>query len=374
MTAGQSLMAATSISLQPGFHHFHYVEYNTLGRELNRETGWMPGLLVEASTRLMPQLDFSLQAALYRAELKYIGQTQSGTPISTVSMGEECFPGWTARQNDGKVRLTSGYTNVHVYEITDLDTVNNIEPFAIQLTPELAKASKAFQPAIDVTQTATDIVIPRGDAIPKDPELFKDAPIVIKTNGDDTARVLMRYDARNLYVAWYVFDATPMVNKGEEPRLAFKSGDSVNLFIAPDKDFGGKVDGSRLLITEMTGARRAVLYQPNSTRKKPYLFKSPVREHTYDYVSERPSVRWDIERMDTSYILTATIPWPVLSVRPEPGLSLKADLGVILGRSDTTTHVSQRRQWVDQQTHVVNDVPTESEFFPDRWGTITLGE
>lgn len=83
MTAGQSLMAATAISLQPGFHHFHYVEYNTLGRELDRETGWMPGMLVEARTRLMPQMDFSLQAALYRAELDYIGQTQSGRPVST---------------------------------------------------------------------------------------------------------------------------------------------------------------------------------------------------------------------------------------------------------------------------------------------------
>jgi hypothetical protein len=295
----------------------------------------------------------------------------SGTPISTVSLGEECFAGWTARQDDGRVRLTSGYTNVHVYEITGFESLGEITPQPLALTPQLAAACEVFEPVYAGPAVVTTANVPRGGKIPADPKAFDDTPIVIRSGRAEAGKARLAYDDTNLYVAWYVYDASPMVNKGGEPRLAFKSGDSVNLFITPDLKASG-VAGTRILLTEITGARRAIVYQPESGKSAPFEFQSPVRAHTYAYVAEEPAISWDLKRVENTYVVSAVIPWSVLGIAPESGLQLKADLGIILGRDDTTTHVSQRPQWVDEQTNVVNDVPTESEFFPERWGTLTL--
>ncbi|HUU68603.1 MAG TPA: hypothetical protein VM186_03710 [Planctomycetota bacterium] len=67
-----------------------------------------------------------------------------------------------------------------------------------------------------------------------------------------------------------------------------------------------------------------------------------------------------------------TVPWAVLGVEPAPGLKLRADLGIIFGRTDTANYVDRIVRWVDKQTNVVNDVPTEAEIFPGRWGTFVL--
>jgi len=298
----------------------------------------------------------------------------SGTPISTTSMGEECFPGWTSRQRDGKVRLTSGYTNVHVYEITDLDTVRDIEPIQLTLSSQDVAACRAFEPIYDGVTDVTEITIARGKLAQPNTKAFEDAEVRIKAGQAENGRALLNYDSQNLYVSWFVIDATPMVNKGNSVELAFKSGDSVSLFVAPEGDYGSQVAGTRILLTEIQGKQQSVVYKPTSAQKAPFLFKSPVREHTYDYVKSDPRVKWGVQRQGGSYIVSAQVPWQVLGIRPKAGMELKLDVGIILGRNDTTTHVSQRSQWVDSQVNVVNDVPTESEFFPDRWGTATLGQ
>ena len=73
----------------------------------------------------------------------------------------------------------------------------------------------------------------------------------------------------------------------------------------------------------------------------------------------------------TEYSVTATIPWLVLGFSPKSGQKFRGDLG-ILRSDDTGTRTDRRVQWVDRQTNVVNDVPTEAEFFPARWGLFIL--
>ena len=76
------------------------------------------------------------------------------------------------------------------------------------------------------------------------------------------------------------------------------------------------------------------------------------------------------ERDDGSQRLTASIPWSALAVQPRTGATLRGDLGVLFG-DDTGANTAQRVHWVDRETNVVNDIPTEAEFFPERWGTWT---
>ena len=58
-------------------------------------------------------------------------------------------------------------------------------------------------------------------------------------------------------------------------------------------------------------------------------------------------------------------------MQPAAGLKLRGDIGLLFG-DDSGTNTAQRVHWVDRETNVVNDTPTEAEFFPDRWGTWEL--
>ncbi len=73
----------------------------------------------------------------------------------------------------------------------------------------------------------------------------------------------------------------------------------------------------------------------------------------------------------TDYLLTASIPWTSLGIKPQTGQSLIADLGLLFS-DDTGAPTAQRIHWVDPETNVINDTPTEVEFAPARWGTWEL--
>ena len=115
----------------------------------------------------------------------------------------------------------------------------------------------------------------------------------------------------------------------------------------------------------------AVVYRPQGPGDAPFVFESPVRKRPFRYVAVEPAVQFSSKKSEGGYAVAAAVPWSVLGLTPRPGLKLRGDLGVIFGR-ETTNYVDHIVRWVDKQTNVVNDVPTEAEFFPSRWGTFTL--
>ena len=78
-------------------------------------------------------------------------------------------------------------------------------------------------------------------------------------------------------------------------------------------------------------------------------------------------------RQPQSYEVVASIPWSVFGVAPRDGLTLRGDVEALFGRQ-AGGGVERIVRWVDRQTNVVNDTPTEAEFFPGRWGTLKMGD
>lgn len=294
-----------------------------------------------------------------------------GIPINDTTLGGEAFSGWIARQDDGKVRMTYGHVDVRIAEVVGLDTVKPIGPVKIDLTDKLLAQAKSFKPIVaGAAKTTYDIV--KGGPITADGKLF-DTPeaIVLKNGPEEVGKAIMTYDDKNLYVGWRVFDMSPFMNNGAAFQTAFKTGDSVNLFIAPEGNYPPtKIDGIRVLLAPVAGKNTAVVYKPTGSGKV-YTFQSPVRTSQFGYVAEESSIKYVVTPGKNEYIVTAEIPWSVLGITPSVGLKLKGDIGMLFG-DQTNSNIGQRVQWVDKGTNVVNDEPTESEFFPGKWGTFEL--
>jgi hypothetical protein len=197
--------------------------------------------------------------------------------------------------------------------------------------------------------------------------------LAIEVGSDTCAQVWLRYDDRHLYAIWHVIDSSPLLNTGADPLLAFKTGDSVNLYVATDGSAG-----ARVLLTVLGGKPVAVAYRPAGPGKKAFLFRSSMRDLKFDYVSEEADVTMEWKRLGTpgqprDYVVVASIPWSVLGVVPRAGLRLRADVAVLF--SDVRGQLTVRRaQWADRATGVVNDVVAEAELNPARWGVWILGK
>lgn len=295
-----------------------------------------------------------------------------GIPINDTTMGGECFQGFIARQRDGEVRMTYGYTDVRIAKVVGLNSIETMTFKPIKISPAMVAASKAYEFEAVANQKKEVVAIKRG-AWPLDAGIFGDEnALPILAGNNEVGLVRVSYDAEALHVAWQVFDSTPMVNKGMDPKTAFKSGDSVSLFVAPDGEYGNAdLTGTRVLLTWLNGQPKAVIYRPAGPGNAPYTFSSPVRERLFEYVAVHPEVKMRQKTESASYIISASVPWKALGIKPKSGLTLKADFGLIEGR-ETTAKVSRRLQWADPETNVTDDTPTESEFFPARWGSMTL--
>lgn len=290
-----------------------------------------------------------------------------GVPINDTTIGGEPFNGWMGRQRDGKVRMTYGETDVRVAEVVGLNTVGTMQPITIALAEEQVAACRAFTPGAGAAAPKTSHTVVRGGAFDVNAVAFGDDAIVVRAGREEVGRALLRYDDQNLYVAWEAFDATPMANKGAFALEAFKTGDSVNLYLGQED-----TPGMRVLLTALAGKPTTVVYKPAGPGNKPHDFKSPVRTTRFAYVSEEPAIVWQARTVPgREYIVAATIPWAILGLTPTAGLTLNGDIGLLFG-DDSGTRTSQRVQWVDKETNVVNDTPTEAEFSPVRWGTFVL--
>lgn len=282
-----------------------------------------------------------------------------GVPINDTSLGGEPFSGWTGRQRDGKVRMTYGHTDVRVAEVVGLQTTKDIGPVSIELTDSLVAACREFAPAVAVAERKVYRV--RRSAGPAADAAVNDDAIVVRLGRDEVGRAQLRADGECLHVTWKVFDTTPLVNKGSSPAEAFASGDSVSLY----------VNNSRVLVTSLGGKPTAIVYRPHGPGNQPYTFASPVRKSVFTYVAEEPGIKLQVSQGPAEYTVTADIPWSVIGLQPAAGAEMKGDIGILFG-DDTGMRTAQRIQWADKETNVVNDVPTEAEFEPNRWGTFVL--
>ncbi len=307
---------------------------------------------------------------------------ERGMPMDATTAGGESFGGNFVRTVEGKTYLTNGATDARVIEVTDLESIRRFDGSFTYTPTQFAQAQALLSERLLETAAPKVFTVPKGSAVVNGkvddwPDLLNQEKPAIEVQESSKlryARVLARYDAQNLYLAYRVFASrSAMKNQGQDDRLLFKTGDAVDVMLGVegDKESTGNL---RLLMTFKDGKTPiAVLNVKKSSNGLPsekFEFSSPWRTVRFDRVVTLPGVSLASGAVQGGYLVEASIPWIELGITPKSGLRLKADIGVLFG--DGGTQTVSRQYWSNKATGLVNDVPGEADLEPKAWGTFIL--
>jgi hypothetical protein len=194
---------------------------------------------------------------------------------------------------------------------------------------------------------------------------------------DSTARP---YDVRGalavaggrLYGAFRTGDERLLENSGAAPNALFKTGGALDVMLGTnpraDENRRSPAPGDiRLMIARVHGRTVALLYRavvPGAT--EPVAFSSPWRTVHLDSVEDVSSqVQLAADKGNFEF----SIPLAVLGWKPEPGVAVRGDLGILRGNGFQTL---QRVYWSNKATGITADVPSEAELTPQLWGKIKV--
>jgi len=238
----------------------------------------------------------------------------------------------------------------------------------------------------------------RNHAVVPHGEIAKDAKpqIILKAGDEAVGRVWLAYDEAALHLRYRIFDASPLMNSGDNWQMLFKTGDSVDLQIgldptAPPNRVEPVPGDIRVQMTRTKDGPVIVIYRyrvPQTERvtdsqrqaSDPVIFGSPMGRVVVDRVEKLADVKPAIETMDDGYVFAVSLPWKTLAGRefaakpgfaPKPGTRLRGDVGVLFSDPDGGITV-ERIYWSNKNTSVVADVPTEIRLTPSAWGEIEL--
>jgi hypothetical protein len=190
-----------------------------------------------------------------------------------------------------------------------------------------------------------------------------------------TAEVALGRDAANLYLAYRVHEPNPMRNGGSDWQTLFTTGDCVDLMLQTDPKAdphrrAAAAGDERLLFSEFQGQPIAVLYRPVAPGAG-----TPVSLSTasFDEIIKLDSAKVAIQRDATHgfYTLEASVPLKDIHLDPKSADDVRGDVGVVYA-DDSGHSRSQRLYYYNQQTAMVNDLPTEARLQPDQWGKIAM--
>ncbi len=182
-----------------------------------------------------------------------------------------------------------------------------------------------------------------------------------------TAAAALAHDRENLYLAYRVTDASPLMNRGQDPLHHFKEGDAVDLMFGPARDGRTKPVAGDLRLLLVPAGPVAVLYRQVWPGGRPVEFSSPVRRVTFDSVEVAADVAVKFVATATGYVCEARVPLATLGVTWEAGRRLAGDLGVLLSNDGGLLTV-QRCNLFHRLATTVSDIPTEVELTPGGWG------
>lgn len=308
-------------------------------------------------------------------------QAVRGMSMDAITAGGESFGGNLTRTKDGKTYLTNGGTDARVIEISGLDSIKRFDGkfnYSKAQYEEAQKllASKAEESLEAKTYTVKKATVTADGKLEEWPELLDDSKPALEIQDSPQqrfGRVQARWDEQNLYLGYRVFSPRSEIqNVGQDERLLFKSGDAVDVMIGLETDKGET--GKRVLMTIKDKQPIAVLNQkkaPGAAASEKFDFSSPWRTITFDRVATLKDVTLATAKTSGGFLVEAAIPWKDLGITPKPGLTLKADVGVLFGDKGGTQTVS-RQYWSNKATGLVNDVPGEADLAPQLWGTFKL--
>ena len=255
-----------------------------------------------------------------------------------------------------------------------MDVVIYCSMLVILLAPAVASAQKVPDPdALSVVDMRS---LP-GGSISVDGKLddWKGATFRTLLNGDQVAaRVALVHDDKNLYLAWDVQDASPLLNRGQDSYCHFKEGDCVDLMIGPCRPppTAPVAGDMRVLLVPLGTNSVVVVYRqvaPGSGDDDEYTFVSPVRQVRFDSVKVVSGCSVVFRTKPGGYVCEARLPLAMLGIRRASGIEMLGDMGVMV--SNPGGMFTERRSYLfNRFTSVTADLPSEAELTPAHWGVL----
>jgi len=313
-----------------------------------------------------------------------------GMSLKGISLHDENFWPTITSTPEGKVYAVDGSYSSLV-RLDGLDTIRRIDDFPVKVTAEhLVEAQRwvlnreAARQAEFGRSVLSAVIHPTG-------QLKTDGKADDWSNADwvdiDNRGVRANFNSNSkpfnvsgslaisgdrLHVAWRTTLKDLLRNSGEIPHALFKTGGALDLMLATNPAADPKrrspaAGDLRLLVTQVDGKTRAVLYEPVSpgTIGEKIPFSSPWRTITFDRV-EDVSVQIELTT-DGQGFYEISIPLKTLGLKASDGLRMKADIGILRGNGTETT---ARSYWSNKATGITADVPSEAALTPHLWGTI----
>ena len=191
----------------------------------------------------------------------------------------------------------------------------------------------------------------------------------------------LAWDAEHLYVAAEVLDSSPMRNRGDDPVMAFKTGDTLELFLCTNPKADPRrrqptTHDYRIAMTYLRNTRPVVVrYHPVSTRGEPRYVSHPTGSwrtrldeagpiaHAMFRVRRRPD--------GTGYTAEAKVPWKAFGgFKPRAGMRVPFNLAINF--SDAAGRMNVAKVYWNGPNGICTDVPTELRLNPRAWGWATL--
>ncbi len=278
-----------------------------------------------------------------------------------------------------KVYLTGGDIDGRIWEISGLDDMQRFQG-TLEVTPQnVASATQAladYQLAAGTRTTrftlARMATPPTLDGSLVSWDLSK--AVKIEPAPGRGGKALAAYDDKYLYLAYRVADDTPLVNKGADPLMMFKTGDLVDVILctkagADPKRVVGKGD-TRIIFAPFQGKPIAVVMQKvaQGGPAAPLTYTSSQAPETLERVAILPDVKIGVKTTPDGYMLEAAVPLADIGFTPEKGKEYPFDFGILYG--DTGGQMTMlRAYWANQDTQINNDTPTEARMQPANLGT-----
>ncbi|MBE3071175.1 MAG: hypothetical protein IMZ66_13150, partial [Planctomycetes bacterium] len=313
-------------------------------------------------------------------------QAERGMLLSGVTNSEESFWPSITQTADGRVYLVTNFPSI--LRVDGLETVRRVPAQTLKVTPEALAACQAWfaesearrqaqAKAQDTLAVALRQAAPTVDGGLDDWAAAKWVTIDrrSKQQGDwgrseQKAEAALAVAGDRLYAAYRTGEPNMLNNAGTSLPNLFKTGGGLDLMIGTDP----KADPARpravagdlrLLVAVVKGKPVAVLYRPVAPGGggEGVHFASPLRTITFDRVDDVTGDLAFAAGKDGEFEIS--IPLATLGLKPEPGMVLRGDVGLLRGSEFQTT---QRAYWTNKATGLTSDIPSEAELTPRLWG------
>jgi hypothetical protein len=318
-----------------------------------------------------------------------IPSARRGMSLKGISPGDEHFWPTINQSADGQVYLVYNKEACALVKIEGLETLRRLAADNVHVTADGLRKVQAYQVTREekrkLDQGAGCLTVPVQAAAPRVDGNLDDwsgaAWVEIERRGvgayfnsnskpyDIRGAVAVADD--KLFAAWRTGDRELLKNSGEMPFALFKTGGTLELMIGTDPNADPKrrspVAGDlRLLVTQVKGQARALIYRPvvpGAPAEQKVPFSSPSRTLVFDQVEEVSDQVKLAGDGKGNYEISVSL--SVLRLKPQPGMRIQGDMGLLRGDGSQT---QSRLYWSNKATGIVSDVPSEAELLPSLWG------